>query len=181
MIRQERDQIPGFTPNEQNYETLFNRIYEYNPPDKEALYAHQGNLTDQRDNLAKQLKRQRYPSVASSELSDKTTPSNSELENIEDQRDQISNQIEETEEFHTTLPNISTLSPVHKNTVAYSSQRGPTGHTILADMEGSLNDAIWRSLQQQMQGVTNQNPDARNLVSFGDVGYAPMTYTSRFQ
>lgn len=158
---EERGNLKGFSPTEENFETLFDRIYRY--PEQKS--------DDEQE------------SSSSSGSSSESSEGEVSPQRLEEVRQRLSQGLQATSQAaaqrSSSLPNLSNLQNVPKNTVAYSYPRGVGGHTILADQAGTLNDAIWRSLQ--MRNAAPRNLDALNLANLEDIGPWNMMYTTRFK
>jgi len=161
VYREERGNLKGFSPTEKNFETLFDRIYRY--PEQKS--------DDEQE------------SSSSSGSSSESSEGEVSPQRLEEVRQRLSQGLQATSQAaaqrSSSLPNLSSLQNVPKNTIAYSYPRGVGGHTILADQAGTLNDAIWRSLQ--MRNAAPRNLDALNLANLEDIGPWNMIYTNRFK
>lgn len=160
VYNEERENIRGFSPTENNLETLFNQIYRY--PEEES------------DNEQEQTN----PSDSSSESSEGEISPQRFEELIQKLSQSAQAYSEEKTERIKSLQNLSDLKNIPKNTVAYSYPRGVGGHTILADKAGTPSDSIWRSLQEK--SASNNNPNAKNLAKLEDIGKWKWVYTNRF-
>lgn len=175
---EERGNLKGFSPTEENFETLFDRIYRY--PEQVG----QANIEPTDEEVETQLKKRSRLGSPTEKYSDSSSSSEGEPEQTLAEVLQRSSQgLQATSQAaaqrSSSLPNLSSLQNVPKNTVAYSYPRGVGGHTILADEAGTPNDSIWRSLQ--MRNAAPRNLDALNLANLEDIGPWNMIYTNRFK